>query len=92
MCDDLSLTPTLALPLTRLYDDLSLTLTVTLPLARLYDDLSLTLTVTLTLARLYDDLSRLGFGDDIDHVEIGRTCKREMRLRRSLDKLMVIEA
>ena len=42
--------------------------------------------------RLYDDLSRLGFGDDIDHVEIGRTCKREMRLKRELDKLMVLEA
>ena len=42
--------------------------------------------------RLYDDLSRLGFGNDIDHIEIGRTCKREMRLRRSLDKLMVLEA
>ena len=43
-------------------------------------------------AQLLEDLAELGFGHDIDHVELGRTCKEEGRLQRQYDALMKLES
>ena len=42
--------------------------------------------------KLLSDLAELGFGPDIDHVELGRTCKEEGRLQRQYDALMKLES
>ncbi len=42
--------------------------------------------------KLLFDLAALGFKDDIDHIEIGRSCRTEMQKRRTLDRLMVLES
>ena len=43
-------------------------------------------------SRLRDDLQALGFGpDDVDHIEVGRFCVKEMRLHRRKLALNILE-